>query len=239
MPKMRADPRIYRIARRLDHVEEIGRQRRAEPGEAAHVIEPDQRQNDRAGEQHEGLEEVGIDDRFQAAGDGVDAGRDYQQDRRREVIPAEHRAHQNRAGEEVHRDLREDIGDQRDDGQIPAAFRIEAPLQKLRHREDFRLQVIRHEEPAENEQAEAGGPFVTAHGQSAGCARTGETDEVLARNVGGKQRCADREPADAVAGEEVFAGGALAARMINADSEDDQEIGDDDQVIEHSRSRGY
>ena len=49
---------------------------------------------------------------------------------------------------------------------------------------DFRFQVIRHEEPAEQERAEACRPFVTAHRESVGSAGGGETDEVFARDVG-------------------------------------------------------
>lgn len=63
-------------------------------------------------------------------------------------------------------------------------------------------------------------------------------DEVLARDVGGKQRCADGEPSDAVTGEEVFVRCAPAARMMDPDAEDSGKAGDDDQVIERDGVRG-
>src|SRR4029077_11389805 len=62
-----ADPGIHRVARGLDHVKEIGWQGGAKAVESADMIEPDQRQNDRTGEEHKRLKEVGVDDRFQTA----------------------------------------------------------------------------------------------------------------------------------------------------------------------------
>src|SRR5579862_2094557 len=108
--------------------------------EPTDMTQADEGQDDGSGEEDEGLEEVGIDDRFQSAGDGVDAGGKDEQDGGGEVVPAKHGAHEDRAGEEVHGDLGENVGDDRDDGEIPAALRVEAPFEKLGHREDLRLQ---------------------------------------------------------------------------------------------------
>ena len=106
-----ACPGVDGVAGRLDHVEVVGRERGAEAGEASDVIEARCAQDDRAGDEHEGLEEVGVDDGLEAAGDGVDTGGYNQEDRGGEVIPAEHAAHQDGAREQVHGDFGEDVGD--------------------------------------------------------------------------------------------------------------------------------
>ena len=58
------------------------------------------------------------------------------------------RAEHDAAGEDAHGDLGHDEGDERHDRQHVARVSLKAPLQELRHREDQRAHVERHEHPA-------------------------------------------------------------------------------------------
>ena len=69
-------------------------------------------------------------------------------------------------------------------------------------------------------------------GESGCRAGAGEADEMLGGNVGDEERRADGEPADVASGEEVIFGGALFARKIKADAEDENEIDADDDEID-------
>ena len=51
-------------------------------------------------------------------------------------------------------------------------------------------------------------------------------------NIGDEERRADGEPADVAAGEEIVFGGALFARKIKADAENEYEIKPDDDEID-------
>jgi hypothetical protein len=52
--------------------------------------------------------------------------------------------------------------------------------------------------------------LIVGHSHAVGSARTGEADEVLGADVGGKNRRADDEPAEVAARKEVIVGRVLA-----------------------------
>ena len=112
---------------------------------------------------------------------------------------AEHDA----AGENAHRDLGDDERDQADDGEDVARFFIESALQKFRHGEHHRAHVERHEDPGQHQQA-PGVQFVVSHGDAAGGAGAGESDDVLRTDVRGEDRSADDPPAQIASGQEVI-----------------------------------
>ena len=118
----------------------------------------------------------------------------------------------------MHGNFREDVGDDRDAGEVHSALPAEAALEELRHREHVGAQIKRDEHPSENQQDQAGQPLEVSDRQSGARARAGQADEVLGRNVRHEQRRADRKPSHVAAGEEVVGGSALFAREIQADA---------------------
>lgn len=175
-----ANPGIGGVVGGLDHVEEIWGEGGAETFEAACFVEAEEGEYDCAANEEDGLEEIRIDDSGEAAEDGVDAGGDDEEDGGGHVVPTEDFSNEDSAGEEADADFCEDVGEEGDDGEVPAAVGTEAALEEFGHRVDLALQVVRDEEPAEDEEAEAGGEFVAADGEAGGGTGAGETDEVFA-----------------------------------------------------------
>ncbi len=83
-----AGPRERRVRRRLDHVEVVRRQRRAQPGHPTDLAEPDDRERGRAEQQHHRLQQLRVDDRRQPAEHGVDPGRHDHHRRRGDRNPS-------------------------------------------------------------------------------------------------------------------------------------------------------
>ena len=158
-------------------------------------------------------------------------------DRSSQRIPADHALQHDRRRVQVHRNLGEDVREDRDAREVHAARAVEAPLQELRHREHVRAQVERHEYPAEDQQDQAREPLEVADRQARGRARAGEPDECSVEMFR-RTASADREPADVAAGEEVVDGAAALAREVHADAEDDQEVDRDDADIEAGKGLG-
>ncbi len=146
-----ADPGVGGVGVGLDHVEEVWREGGAEAFEAASFVEAEDGEDDRACNQEDGLEEVRVDYGGKAAEDGVDAGSYDEEDGSGHVIPPEDFADEDAAGEETDADLGENVGEEGDDGEVPAAVGTEAALEKFGHRVDLALQVVGYEEPAEDE----------------------------------------------------------------------------------------
>ncbi len=95
MPRIGAPKKMpvhgkVRIAHRLDHVEVAGGQGGAQPFKAADPVHSDHGKDDGADNQDQGLHQIGINDRRQSSGDGVNAGRDHQDDRGGQRTPAHH-----------------------------------------------------------------------------------------------------------------------------------------------------
>ena len=101
----------------------------------------------------------------------------------------------------------------RDDRQHVAARHREAPLEELRHREDERAHVERHEHPGEHEQT-PGVQLVVRQRHAVLGARAGQADDVLGADVGGENRGADDPPAQIATGQEVVGGGVLVLAEI-------------------------
>ena len=220
------------IRGRLDHVEEVGRQRRAQSGHPTSLLEADDGQRGRAEEQDHGLEQLRVDDRGEPAKHRVNPRRDHHHRRRRVEIPPEHRLQHERARVERHRNLRDDVGDDRDGGEIPATGRTVAALEELRHRVDAAAEIERHEHPRQNHRHEDREPFERPHRQPRARPGARQPDEVLARDVRGKERRADRDPADAAVGKKVALARLRALEEVHADAEHDREVGDQDDEVD-------
>src|SRR5262249_38664823 len=67
--------------------------------------------------------------------------------------------------------------------------------------------------------------------EAAGGAGAGEPDEMLGRDVRDEQRCADREPADIAACEEVLRRSTFFPREVQTDREDDHKVDSDDDDV--------
>ena len=182
------------MVHRLPHREEVRGELRLEPGPPADRIQADEHERGRTEDQHDRLHDFGVDDRAQTAEDRVQA-RDHDQHRgaRPDVEPRDG-AHNDAAGEQRDADLRQHIADDRHPREVPPRGRIEAPLEELRHRVHAAPQIERHEQPAEQEQHEAGDPLEVAYREPARRAGSREPHEVLAANVGREQTRAYREP---------------------------------------------
>ena len=184
----------------FDDMEKIVGQRLPQRAETADLAQPQPSQVGRASDHDECLQQIGVNHRRQPARDGVDPGRDHQQDCGRHVVPAEDFPRQDPRREQRHRDFRQHVSQKRDCREVPAAARTEALFEKLGHREDAAAQVLRDENPSQQKQAEAGRPLVGADRQAARRARTRQADHVFAANVGGEEGRAHRKPADVLAG---------------------------------------
>ena len=113
----------------------------------------------------------------------------------------------------------------------------EAPLEELRHREDLRPDVERHEHPAQHQQA-PGVQLVVGHGHAARCARAGQADQVLRADVRREDRRADDEPAEVAAGQEVVVGGVLVPPdEPEHHAGEEREVREDDQPVECGHGR--
>jgi len=204
-----ADRRPRALDARRDHglpeVEHLRADDLAEFGPAAQGLEPEDRHQDRAEDQDDRLEGLRVGDGAEAAQDGVQAGEDDHEDRADpeavevqgpevQVQLGQQGAEDHSAGEDADRDLGQDVRDQRDQGEHPAAGVAEPLLQELRHREHAGPHVERHEPPRQNQQA-PGVQFVVRHRDAVRAAGTRQSDEVFRADVAGKNRRADDEPA--------------------------------------------
>ena len=227
-----AGPWEVGIAERLDHVKVALGHGRPQPGEAAGSIQTDHRQDHRPRDENQRLDEIGIDDRGQPSGDRVHAGRDHENQRRRQRVPSHHALEDDPCGIEVNGNLREDVGENGDAGKVDRAGAAEPALQELGHREHVRPQVERHEHPSEQQHDQTREPLEVAHRKTRRGAGPGQADEMLRRDVRHEQRRADCEPADVAAREEIVGGGPLLERKIEPDREDDDEVGEDDPDVD-------
>src|SRR2546423_13213855 len=79
---------------------------------------------------------------------------------------------------------------------------------------------------------QASQPFEVADSQPRGRPRSRQSNEMFSRNVGDKQRCPNRKPSHAAAGQEVIGRSALFAREVKTDGKDHDEIHDDNRDID-------
>src|SRR6185369_14449444 len=84
------------IAHGLDHVEVAGGQGGAQAGKSSHLVHSNHGQNDGAENQDQGLHQVGINDRGQSSGNGVNTSGDNQNDRSGQRAPAHYPLQHNR-----------------------------------------------------------------------------------------------------------------------------------------------
>ncbi len=230
-----AGPGELGVGHRLPHGEEVASGRVDHGAPAADRGEPHERHRDRAADQHEHLEQVGIEHRAQAAEDGVDPGRDHDDERAGPEVDPHERLEDDAAGGDRHRDLGQHVADDRDHRQVPARARGVAALEELGHGEDAAREVERHEDPAQQEQDERGEDLELADRDAARGAGAGQPHQVLGADVGGEERGADHEPADVAAGQEVVGRGLLSRllppRGPGRDAEDDEEVEADDDPV--------
>jgi len=205
---------------------------------AAEVVEAEVGDEAGAEEEDKRLRHLGVHDSAQAAEDRVDTGEDDGDDGadpecvvgRAEGIRQE-RLEDDGAGVDGDGDLREHVGDQRNDGEDPAGLGIEAPLKELGHRVDAGAVVEGHEYPGQHDHQ----PCVelpVGLGHAVIGAGAGEADDVLGADVRGKQRAADYEPAHMAAGEEVVFRCFLKSRGPPHDADEQHEVESDDDPVE-------
>jgi len=243
------------VARRLDRLLEDrpavadGRGDRARlrverHARVAEVVERKDRHGQRAREDDARLHEVGVDDGGKSADGRVDAreddGRDRADPERGDRRPAdrqlhlgEHHLEEERAREDGHGNLGEDVRRERDEREDPARPRAEAPLEELGHRGDAALVVEREEHPAHHDEH----PCVQLPVRLAEArrrARPREADQVLGADVRGEDRRADREPPDRPAAEEEVLARfdlVLAQRHVD-DARKERKVARDDQPVD-------
>ena len=98
------------------------------------------------------LNEIGVDDGGESAGNRVNAGGDDENDRGGPLIPADDAFEHDGGGVEVHGNFREDVGDDRNSGEIRGAIAVEAALEKFGHGENVGAQIEGNEDPAEQKE---------------------------------------------------------------------------------------
>ena len=146
-------------------------------------------QQGRAADEHEDLDGVVVGHGAHAAQGRVEARQRNHRHRadpeavdldpaQRQVHFRQQRREHDAPGENAHRDLRHDERDERHDGQDVARAGGEAPFEELRHGEDQRAGIERHEHPRQHEQA----PGVQA--------RNGPSPPRLSRPTRPGRRCA-------------------------------------------------
>ncbi len=75
-----------------------------------------------------------------------------------------------------------------------------------------------------------------ADGEAGRRARSGKPNEMLRRNIGHKERCADEKPANVAARQKIFLAGAPAPRKVKTNSKNDRKINTNDGEIEIGES---
>src|SRR5207245_7195057 len=174
-----AGPRELRVRGGLDHVEVAGRNHGAEVLEAADTMEADDGQSHGAGDENQGLDGIGVDDRSKAAGDGVDAGGDDEDHGSLPERPSRDALEDHAGGIELHGNFGKDVGNDGDGGEVHGALAAEAALEKFGHGEDVGPQIERNEDPAEDQKNQAGQPLEVADREAGRGARAGKADEML------------------------------------------------------------
>ena len=194
---------------RLPEVEHLRTAESAELAPAAQCMQSEHSDQQRTKHQDARLHGLRVGHRPQAAENRVEAGQhDHQNradpetvERANPHLRQQHLEH-DATGKNAHRHLRDDVGDQRNQRQHPAAGRIEAPFEKLRHREHLRPHVERHEHPRQHQQA-PGMQLVMRHGHAVGRTRPGQAHQVLRTDVRCEDRTADDPPAQIASRQEV------------------------------------
>ena len=181
--KENTGPGKLAVRRRLHHVEIVSGYRGTQPGKTTDFVQTDDGQRNRTGEQDQGLHQIGVNHRGQSARDGIDTRRHNQNDGRSQWAPSHHTLQNNRRGIEMHGDFRKDVSDHGNRCKVSGAIAVEAAFQELGHGENIRTKVERHENPAEQEQHQAGQPFKMAYGQPRRGAGTRQADEMFRGNV--------------------------------------------------------
>ena len=210
---------------------------------AAEEVEAVEGERRRADDQHDHLHRVVVGDRAHPAERGVEPGQhDHQHRADPEGVEVERaeverelrqqRPEHHAAREDADGDLGHDERDDRDDRQHVARLLVEAPLQELRHREDLRAHVERHEHPRQHQQA-PGVQLVVRERDTVGRAGSGEADDVLGADVRREDRGADHPPAEVAAGEEVVVGRLLlVVDHPPGDAAEDAEVDGDHRPVD-------
>ena len=231
-----AGPRELGVVGGQEQVEVGGAGRLDEPAPPADSRQADDGDGDRPGDQHHGLQRLGIHDGTQPADHGVGTGQQHHEQRPGPEVDRHQRLKHHRPRVNGHRDLGQHVGDERGERQKPAGRWAVPHLQELRHGEHAAAHVEGHEHPAE-QQYEPGMQLVVTHHHATVGGRAGETDDVLRADVGSEDRGADDEPAHMTAGQEVVGGRLrLLAHDPRRDTEKHRKINTDDDPVECSEN---
>ena len=215
---------------------------------AADLAETHEQQHRGTGQQHGHVHGFGPQHRLHAAEHHEHAGDDHEEERgepeeihfaeqrQRDVLVSEDRLDRERAGEDRHRRLGEDVAHEEDERQERARAGRVATLEEFRRGEDLRAQIERREDPAEHQhQVRVQLPMREGHaGFGAGA---GEADQVLRADVRREDGGTDQEPAGVAAREEVV-GRVLffLHRAPDADRGVGDEVERDDRPVERGES---
>ena len=217
-------PRAFEARRheRLPQVEHLGAEHGPQLAPAPEPLQAEDRQQQRAEQQDDRLHGLGVGHGPHAPDDRVQAGQDH--DRHRpdpeavedgaadvHLQPRQQRPEHDATCEDADRDLGQHVGHERDEREDPARRRREPALEELRHRVHAGPHVERHEDPAEHQQAPRV-QFVVRQRHATGGTGPRQADEVFRADVGGKDRGAHHEPAEAAACQEVVVGRVAALR---------------------------
>src|SRR5262249_11317728 len=120
-PEEDARPGKLGIARRLHHVEVVGRQGGAQSGKSSGFLQSQDGENDRADEQNDSLHQIGVDNRREPAGNGVNAREHHQDQRGGERVPTYYSFQHYGGGVQVDGNLGENVGQDGDGRQVNRA----------------------------------------------------------------------------------------------------------------------
>ena len=163
-------------------------------------------QDDQGAYQQDGrLQHGGLEHGFHTADNGVDGCDDHQRQGGYPEVDAQQGVQGQAAGQDRYGNLGEHIAGQGNIGEDAAALAVVAFFQELGHGIDHTALVEGDEYPAQDEDHPAL-DFPVGLGHTGGGARTGQADEVLRPDVGGKDGCADGNPGGAAAAEEIITG---------------------------------
>jgi hypothetical protein len=204
---------------RLPEIEHVGAAYVAKLAPATQLDHAVDREQSRAADEDHHLHRVVIGHRAHAAEHGVKAGEhDHQHGADPEAVDIQardvdshlgkERAEDHASGEDAYCDLGDDEGDDGDDREHVTRLDAEAALEELRHGENLRPHVERHEDPSQQEQA-PGVQLIVRHGDAAGGAGAGQTHHMFRSDVGRKNRSANHPPAEIASGQEVIGCGVL------------------------------
>ncbi len=175
------------------------------------------------------LQDIGIDHRGQPAGCRVESCNGSQQQRGAEQVQPRHEhCKHDGAGKQRTRGVHHDIRDNGQQGKIATHMPVIAVFKKLRDRANACIQIQRHQKQREHHQDRGRHPFVVRNGDTPRIGRAGQADHGGTGDVRGKQRQANRQPAQPPPGQKQVLGAVGTPRHAKTDGKHQQEVAGND-----------